>query len=90
MAGVFKARANPQFNRTGDPKRVAGFKRQTELCVSYSTFLLGRKKHCKLTYLNWKENKKEHTEQTLQNLSSDDVYALFVLFRRLHENFGLN
>ena len=31
MACVLKARANPQFNRTGDPKQVAGFKRQTEL-----------------------------------------------------------
>ena len=31
MACVFKARINPQFNRAGNPKGVAGFKKQTEL-----------------------------------------------------------
>ena len=31
MACVFKARINPQFNRVGKPKGVAGFKKQTEL-----------------------------------------------------------
>ena len=31
MACVFKARINPQFNRAGNLKGVAGFKKQTEL-----------------------------------------------------------
>ena len=31
MAGVFKAKMNPQFNRAGNLKRVAGFKKQTVL-----------------------------------------------------------
>ena len=49
-----------------------------------------RKKHCKVTYLNWKANRKEHTEEVLNNLSSDNVYVLLVSFCRFHENFGLN
>ena len=31
IACVFKARINPQFNRAGNFKGVAGFKKQTEL-----------------------------------------------------------
>ena len=31
MACVFKARINPQFNRAGNLKGVAGFKKQTEV-----------------------------------------------------------
>ena len=31
MACVFKARINPEFNRGGNLKGVAGFKKQTEL-----------------------------------------------------------
>ena len=31
MAFVFKARTNPPFNRAGNRKGVAGFKKQTEL-----------------------------------------------------------
>ena len=31
MACLFKARINPQFNRAGNLKGVAGFKKQTEL-----------------------------------------------------------
>ena len=53
-------------------------------------FLLAIKKHCKVTYLNWKANRKEQLEEALHNLSSDNVYLLFVSFRRFHENFGLN
>ena len=28
-------------------------------------FKLEKKKHCKVTYLNWKGNTKEHTEEAL-------------------------
>ena len=38
------------------------------------------KKHCEVTYHNWKGNTKKHTEEGLYNLSSDNVYLLFVLF----------
>ena len=31
MAFVFKARTNPPFNRAGNRKGVAGFKKQTKL-----------------------------------------------------------
>ena len=31
MAFVFKARTNPPFNRAGNRKGVAGFKKQTDL-----------------------------------------------------------
>ena len=47
-------------------------------------------KHCKVTYLNWKANRKDHTEEALHNLSSDIVYLPFVSFCRFHETFGLN
>ena len=33
--------------------------------VLWSTFSQARKKHCKVTYLNWKANRKEHTVETL-------------------------
>ena len=39
--------------------------------------------------LNWKANIKDHTEEALQNLSSDNVYLLFISFCRFHEFFGL-
>ena len=34
MAFVFKTRTNPPFNRAGNRKGVAGFKKQTELYPS--------------------------------------------------------
>ena len=37
-----------------------------------------------------KQTEKEHTEEDHFNLSSDNVYLLFVLFCRFHENFDLN
>ena len=43
-----------------------------------------------VTYLTWKTNRKEHAEETLYNLSSDNVYLLFDSFCRFHETFGLN
>ena len=49
-----------------------------------------KKKHGEVTYLNWKENTKENTEETLCNLSSDNVYLLLVSFRRFHEIFDLD
>ena len=58
--------------------------------VSDLTFIYARKKHRKVTYLNWKANRKEHPVETLYKLSSDNVYLLFVSFFRVHENFGLN
>ena len=48
-----------------------------------------KKKHFKVSYLNWKGNTKEHTEEALYNLSSANVYLLFVSFCHFHENFGL-
>ena len=35
-------------------------------------------------------HKKEHTEEDLFSLSSDNVYLLFVSLCRFHETFGLN
>ena len=61
--------------------------------VSELTLLYSRKrkkKHCKMTYLNWKGNRKEHTEEALYTFSSDNVYLLFVSFCRFHETFGPN
>ena len=52
-------------------------------------YKLEKKKKIKVTYLNWKGNTKEHREEALLNLSSDNVYLLFVSFCRFHENFGL-
>ena len=49
-----------------------------------------QKKHYKVTYLNWKGNTKEHMEEALWNLSSDNVYVLLVSFCRFHANIGLN
>ena len=40
--------------------------------------------------LKWKENRKEHTEENLFNLLSDNVYLLFVSFVRLHKTFAFN
>ena len=56
--------------------------------VSVLTLLSSRKKHCKLPYLNCKANRTEHAEEDLFNLSSDNVYLLFVSFCRFHKNFG--
>ena len=41
-------------------------------------------KHSKMPCLKWKENRKEQTEEDLFNLSSDNVYLLFVSFARFH------
>ena len=43
-----------------------------------------------MTYLKWKANTKEHTEEHLFNLSSDNVCLLFASFCRFHETFGFN
>ena len=48
------------------------------------------KNTCKVTYLNWKGNTKEHTEEALKYFSSSNVYLLFASFCRFYENFGLN
>ena len=40
--------------------------------------------------LKWKENRKEHTEEALFNLSSDNVYLLFVSFGRFNKTFAFN
>ena len=39
--------------------------------------------------LTGKQTEKEHTEEDHFNLSSDNVYLLYVSFRRFHENIGL-
>ena len=44
----------------------------------------------KLLTLTGKKTGKEHMEEDHFNLLSDNVYLLFVLFCRFHENFGLN
>ena len=48
------------------------------------------KKHCKVTYLKWKGNRKEHTVEAFYNLSYDNVYLLFLSFFCFHETCGLN
>ena len=53
-------------------------------------FISWKKKHCKVTYLNWKVNRKEHMEEALHKISPDNVYLLFASLCRFHENFGLN
>ena len=40
--------------------------------------------------LTEKQTEKEHTENDHFNLSSDNVYLLFVSFCRFHETFGIN
>ena len=40
--------------------------------------------------LSGKQTEKEHTEEDHFNLSSDNVYLLFVSFCRFHENCDLN
>ena len=40
--------------------------------------------------LTGEQTEKEHTEEDHLNLSSYNVYLLFVSFCRFHENFGLN
>ena len=52
--------------------------------------LYKKKKHCRMTCLKWKENRKEHTKEDLFKLSSDNVYLLLVSFCRFHKTFGLN
>ena len=37
-----------------------------------------------------KKNRKEHTEEDIFNLSSDNVYLLFVSFGRFHKIFAFN
>ena len=43
-----------------------------------------------MTYLNWKANRKEHMEEALYNLLSENISLLFVSFSRFHETFALN
>ena len=58
--------------------------------VSLLAFLLTVKKDFKMIFLNWKGNRKEQLEEALYNLSSVNVYLLYVSFCPFHENFGLN
>ena len=44
------------------------------------SLLSSRIKNYKMTYFKWKANEKEHTEEDLFNLSSDNVFLLFVSF----------
>ena len=44
-------------------------------CPSYLSNNIKRK-HCKMPCVKWKENKKEHTEEDIFNLSSNNVYLL--------------
>ena len=66
------------------------FTKNTSFDSEISYKLEKKNKPCKVTYVNWKRNTKEHTEEALYNLSCDNVYPLFVSFCRFHENFGLN
>ena len=59
-------------------------------CHSQLSYNLERNVKCKVTYLNWKGNRKEHTEKGLYNLSSDNVYFFFASFLLFHQTFGLN
>ena len=34
-------------------------------CDAHFSYKLEKKKHCKVTYPNWKGNTKEHTEEAL-------------------------
>ena len=58
-------------------------------CQSYLSNNIKRK-HCKIPCVKWKENRKEHTEEDIFNLSSDNVYLLFVSFGRFHKIFAFN
>ena len=49
-----------------------------------------KRKHCKMPCLKRKENREEHTGEDLFNLSSDNVYLLFVSFGRFHKTFAFN
>ena len=49
-----------------------------------------KRKQCKMPCLKWKENRKEHTEEDLINLSSDNVSLLFVSYGCFHKTFGFN
>ena len=60
-----------------------------KVLVSELTLLQSRKKNCKMTYVKWKANRKEHTEENPLNLSSDNVHLFFVSFCRFHQNFWL-
>ena len=59
---------------------------------SYQSYLSNniKRKHCKMPCLKWKENRKEYTQEDLFNLSSYNVYLLFVSFVRLHKTFAFN
>ena len=43
-----------------------------------------------MTCPNSKENTEEYTQEDFFNLSSDNVYFLFLSFCRFHKTFGLN
>ena len=53
--------------------------------VSELTLSESRTKQCKMTYVKWRANSKEHTEEYLFNLSPDNIYLLFVSFCRFHK-----
>ena len=62
----------------------------TKNALCHSQLSISYKKKTLESDFNWKRNKKEHTEEALYNLPSDNVYLLFVSFCLFHENFGLN
>ena len=58
-------------------------------CQSYLSNNIKRK-HCEMPCVKWKENRKEHKEEDMFNLSPDNVYLLFVSFGRFHKTFAFN
>ena len=54
--------------------------------VSELTLLQSRAKHCKMSYVKWRANSKEHIEKALFNLSYDNIYLFIVSFCRFHKN----
>ena len=54
--------------------------------VSELTLLQFRTKHFKMSYVKGRADRTENTEEVLFNLSSDNIYLLFVSFCRFHKN----
>ena len=48
--------------------------------VSKPASLQARKNHCKVTYLNWKANRKEHTEDLKLSATYHLIMSIFSLF----------
>ena len=54
--------------------------------VSELTLLQSITKPCKMSYVKWRANSEEHTEEALFNLSFNNIYLLFVSFCHFHKN----